>query len=404
MRGNATTIADVGARGAFPGQSGVNVKAKFCVGVGLLPRVGMAVVIEPWKHIGIAIRPLAERAAVLREAPRVDPNNAEPFGPAPLTFFEEFEIAVQYLIWMGVVVLPLLSPLWLLLRPSLLSLHVFCFIVFLSMVWPNGEWPIPPRNRLTNPLRNRKVASAFMRYFPMRIIVEDPDMMLSETRSPTLFAGVPHGLFPIGFVLLGFCNFSLPWRRIRAAAASITLRLPIWRQVSLWNGGVDVSKETIVKTLKDGDDLLVAMDGIAGMFAGGHSPPEGKEVFLLKRRKGLVKIALQRGSPLVPFVCFGNTKAVTPIQDRFGIMEACSRLLGVSLIYPRGRFLLPIPRSVPVTVCIGKALPRANEGPIAQPSEAQVDELHERLMRELAAIYYRWRVAGGYAGVELQVV
>ena len=137
------------------GESGVNVKAKFCVGGVGLPRVGMAVVIEPWKHIGIAIRPLAERAAVLREAPRVNPNDAEPFGPAPLTYFEEFEIAVQYLIWMGVVVLPLLSPLWLLLRPSLVSLHVFCFIVFLSMVWPNGEWPPPDRSfRMPSNFRN----------------------------------------------------------------------------------------------------------------------------------------------------------------------------------------------------------------------------------------------------------
>ena len=148
-----------------------------------------AVVIEPWQHIGLAERPLTERAAVMRAARRVNPSDAAPFAAAPLSPIEELEIAIQYLIWMAVVLLPLLSPLWLLLRPSLTSLTL-TIAVGLSMIWPNGEWPIPPRNRLTNPLRNRKVGSAFMRYFPMRVVVEDPDAMLSQERPPTLFAGV----------------------------------------------------------------------------------------------------------------------------------------------------------------------------------------------------------------------
>ena len=393
----------------------------------------MAVVVEPWTLMHLADRPVEERAAAVRALPRFTTPPKNKFGQAPLSGWEEFEIAVQYLLWMGATGVPLLSLLWLAIRPCAASAlcTVFCA---LSMLWPNREWPVPPANRLSMPLRNRKVASAFIRYFPMRVVVEAPDEVIpspeepaKRTRGPLLLAGVPHGLFPIGFVLLGFCSFALPWRRMRAAAASVTLKLPIWRQVSLWNGGIDVSKRAIIKALRGGDDVLVAMDGIAGAFAGSRQGKHGsahKETFLLRRRRGLVKIALETGTPLVPFVCFGNTKAVTPVTDSFGIMESISRWLGVSLIYPGGRGLLPIPRRVPVTVVIGPALAvpspsKSESGGQAgtgsgttsgageqrrEVSEEEVDALHARLIKEHSALYYRWREAGGYGDVELEIV
>ena len=360
-----------------------------------------AVLVEPWRLMHLAMRPLDERVAAARAFPRISHRSVNaPFGSAELTVSEELEIIVQYMIWAVAAVLPLVAVVVLCLAPTTLS-FALAGAVALSMVWPNRSWPVPPATRLEMPIRNRKIASAFIRYFPMRCIVEDDAMF--DSRTPALFAGVPHGLFPIGFVLLGFCNFALPWRRIRAAAASVTLHLPVWRQVSLWNDGIAVSKKAITSALAAGDNVLVAMDGIAGMFAGRRHP--GKETFLLKRRRGLVRIALQTGTPLVPFVCFGNTNAVEPKSDEFGLMEAISRLLGISLIYPAGRFLLPVPRRVPVTIVIGVPLTMPNGGmPIAEPTDAQVDELHERLIKELTAVYYRWRVAGGYGGVELEVV
>ena len=265
------------------------------------------------------------------------------------------------------------------------------------------------------PLRNRKIAASFLKYNSMRVVVEAPNELLPLPGQPPpatyLFAGVPHGLFPIGMVLLGWCNFALPWRRIRAAAASVTLRLPVWRQIGLWNGGIDVSRASIIKALRAGDNVLVAMDGIAGMFTGRTAAKE--EVFLLGRRKGLVRIALQTRTPMVPFVCFGNTRTVRPLSDPAGVMERLSRLLGVSLIVPTGRFGLPIPKRVPITVVIGKALPlpprRTSHDSTAssgdyEPSEAEVDDLHAELVDALKELYYRWRVAGGYSGIELAVV
>ena len=365
-----------------------------------------ALLVEPWTLIHLAHKTHEDRAAAVLATPRISHTTAEPFTNIPMTTLEELEIAWHYIIWVLASVAPIVVPIWLCVSPSVTSL-CFAIATIVSMTWPHGEWPVPPDGRLTMPLRNMKIASIFIRYFPMRVLLEDESTLIHVgSGSPTkkLLAGVPHGLFPIGFVLLGFCNFVLPWRRMKAASASAVLRLPIWRQVGLWNGGIDVSKASIVRALRAGSTVLVCMDGIAGMFEGQRR--KGREVFLLRRRRGLVKIALEEGVPLVPFVCFGNTKAVEPITDPLGVMEALSRLLGISLIYPGGRFLLPVPSRVPITVAVGRALPLPTgfEKPGNEPSEAQIDVLHEQLLSEMSALYYRWRVAGGYGGVELDIV
>ncbi len=244
---------------------------------------------------------------------------------------------------------------------------------------------------------------AFVKYFPMRCILEDEGSILNEER-PLLFAGVPHGLFPIGMLALALCNCLLPFRWTRGAAASIVLRLPTWRQVLGWNGGIDVSRNAIINALKQGDNVAVMSDGIAGMFAADLGMRKGKEVMLLKKRRGLVRIALETGSPLVPFVCFGNTRACLPATDSCGVMESLSRLLGVSLIWPAGRWGLPVPKRVPVTIIIGGALDAPSKDPIAEPPEEMVDDMHKRLMKEVEAMYYKWRDAAGYGGIDLEII
>ena len=76
------------------------------------------------------------------------------------------------------------------------------------------------------------------------------------------------------------------------------------------------------------------------------------------------------------------------------MLEALSRLLGVSIIYPAGRFLLPVPRRVPVTIAVGAPL-AVPPTPSSAPTDAEVDALHEQLMEALSAIYAD-DLTGGY--------
>ena len=85
-------------------------------------------------------------------------------------------------------------------------------------------------------------------------------------------------------------------------------------------------------------------------------------------------------------------------------MESLSRLLGVSLIWPAGRWGLPVPKRVPVTIIIGGALDAPSKDPIAEPPEEMIDDMHKRLMKEVEAMYYKWRDAAGYGGIDLEII
>ena len=42
--------------------------------------------------------------------------------------------------------------------------------------------------------------------------------------------------------------------------------------------------------------------------------------------------------------------------------------------------------------------------PIAKPSEEQINAMHAQLFAETRRMYYRWRDAAGYGGIELEIV
>ena len=97
-----------------------------------------------------------------------------------------------------------------------------------------------------------------------------------------------------------------------------------------------------------------------------------------------------------------NMTIVKPLADPWGLLRRASRLLGVSIILPAGRFLTPLPFRKPVTVCIGKALEA--KLPVAEPSDELIDKVHAKLINELVGLYHRHRERCGFGGVELAVV
>ena len=74
------------------------------------------------------------------------------------------------------------------------------------------------------------------------------------------------------------------------------------------------------------------------------------QVVKLKTRKGLAKLALKTGTPIVPAYSVGNTAAYTAVFDRWGVLEALSRKAQASIFLYWGRFGLPIPRRANVTI------------------------------------------------------
>lgn len=197
----------------------------------------------------------------------------------------QLEIGLNYLVWTAAACLPLLAAVSWLLLPYWAALTL-TVLVALGMFYPHGDWKDAPKSRFPVFMYNLPVCACvyvwcrevrkvvtwdvstlqvlrnFIKYYSLRLVTEDNALFEDKNY---IIAGVPHGLWPAGFVLLDWGQKLLPiTRRIHAAAAGVVLRLPIWRQVSLWAGTIEASRRSIEGTLKKGESVMVSVLGGEG--------------------------------------------------------------------------------------------------------------------------------------------
>ena len=146
----------------------------------------------------------------------------------------------------------------------------------------------------------------------------------------------------------------------------------------------------------------MAIDGIAGIFTDAvrsHASP----AVIIRKRKGLTKLAKAHGVPLVPCWFFVSRR---PLRNLLGTAgEWNSRTLKISLILPYGRFgpgLPPVPRRAAITVVLGRPLEVGE--PSKCPSDAEIDALHAKLCDEMVATFDSQKVAFGWGDRELELL
>ncbi len=128
----------------------------------------------------------------------------------------------------------------------------------------------------------------------------------------------------------------------RGLAASAALSLPIYKQLLCTIGAIDASSASATKALRNGHTLGISTGGVAEVFD--TNDEIGNEVIVLRERKGLVKLAIRTGTPLVPCYLFGNTKLLSLFTGGnrnsyiSRILSHLSRKVGFALILFWGRF------------------------------------------------------------------
>jgi 1-acyl-sn-glycerol-3-phosphate acyltransferase len=125
----------------------------------------------------------------------------------------------------------------------------------------------------------------------------------------------------------------------KGLTASAVINSPIIRQVITWIGGIDASKEVAGAALKSGWTIGIPSGGIAEIFETNND----NETIILRRRKGIVRLAFRTGTPLVPCYVFGNSVVFSLWYDPWNILNTISRALKFSVFYFWGRWSLPIP-------------------------------------------------------------
>jgi len=218
--------------------------------------------------------------------------------------------------------------------------------------------------------------------------------------TPVLFCIVPHGVAPFG--ITAYPVWSKLWNSnlCRWTTAPVVLKIPIVGYLLSKIGYIPAKAPSILEALTKRDENVgIILDGIAGMF---HQSATHETAYL-KQRKGIVKIALKAGVPLVPVYGFGHTAAYTVLVDPFGILQRLSNALQTSLTPFLGRWgwLLGPPRRVPTTVCLGNPVicPKIDD-----PTQEQINQYHEQLLENYRQVFEQHKAAYGWKEKTLKFV
>ncbi len=124
-------------------------------------------------------------------------------------------------------------------------------------------------------------------------------------------------------------------------------------------------------------------------------------------RKGIFRLALQHGVPIMPVYCFGSTKLLRRLQLP-PIVEKLSLLLRTSLVLFYGQGMLPVPFRQKLMYVMGNVIHPGGSPDASPPNQAAVDELvddmYQRYCEEMLRIFERHKESYGWAHKTLKLI
>ncbi|KAG8008212.1 Diacylglycerol O-acyltransferase 2 [Nibea albiflora] len=230
-----------------------------------------------------------------------------------------------------------------------------------------------------------------------------------------IFGYHPHGIFCFG----AFCNFgteatgfSKKFPGIKPSLATLAgnFRFPILRDYLMSGGICPVNRNSIDYLLTrngTGNAVVIVVGGAAESL---QCAP-GMNSVTLKNRKGFVRLALQKGSDLVPVYSFGENEAYKQLIFEEGsywrsLQKKFQKILGFApcLFHGCGLFFGNswgiVPYSKPITT-IGKFLYFIVIGEpitvpkIEDPADEIVDMYHEMYITSLQCLFDKYKTRFG---------
>jgi 1-acyl-sn-glycerol-3-phosphate acyltransferase len=158
----------------------------------------------------------------------------------------------------------------------------------------------------------------------------------------------------------------------------------------------DASRPSVDRALSQGSRIGLAPGGIAEMFEGypKHLTHPDDEYTIV--RKGIMRMAIKHGVPIIPVYCFGSTKLMKRLQLP-DIVERISLLLRVSLVVFFGKWGLPMPFRQKLLYVMGQPIfPPETANGENSILDQQVDEMQSQFCEELVRIFDRHKESYGW--------
>ena len=184
--------------------------------------------------------------------------------------------------------------------------------------------------------------------------------------------------------------FKNPWRMIGASALYY---IPIVRELTLWFGAVNATKETCEMLLRAGSSLVIYP---GGLDEANSTEGNGQDV-RLKTRTGFIRLAVKHNTPVLPVFTFGELDCVDAVNALPSTLSKwLKKTLRMSSTIFMGRFWTFIPYRVPFHMCIGKPIAVKHFPEESIESDAEVARIHALYKAQLKSLYQTNKKQFGY--------
>ena len=130
---------------------------------------------------------------------------------------------------------------------------------------------------------------------------------------------------------------------VRVLVSGSCFKVPIMRHAYTWCGADSVDKNVIEANFKDGMSVVLCPGGVqeAALFG---SQPNATRLYV-RARRGMVRLAMKHGIPIVPCFAFGTETAFSLVGGAHhspAWLKALGRVIGFLPMIFTGVFCLPM--------------------------------------------------------------
>jgi 2-acylglycerol O-acyltransferase 2 len=230
--------------------------------------------------------------------------------------------------------------------------------------------------------------------------------MGNDAGGKLIFGYHPHGLYPAAACWFHLTpQFASLFPSVPSPVtlgASVIFRVPLLRDVAMWAGARNVSRDTFLTTLEERGAVVLCPGGQAELVehVGGETDDT---VTLCTRHKGFIRIAIEQRARLVPVFCFGESQALKNLWKWKAAQRWTYKRLGFPMPFLAVGFkgFLPLPAPLPLSFVVGEPIEVPPPGEDGRASDVQVSAVCAEYYGRIEDLFNRYKESSGFPHLRL---